>query len=149
LTLRILTVKSQAFERKKDIIGAIRALEDGIKGLPEGQDSLLSFDSEINLAQMASKMGNRYRSVDMYPTGSYQDYICLYVKLMKTRYKKLLKIAPTFPERIGLMSSIYKRAGDELRMLGKTKQSITMFKKAFLLHKSKDDYLGQAHSVSC
>eukprot|EP00026_Physarum_polycephalum_P000737 Phypoly_transcript_00738.p1 GENE.Phypoly_transcript_00738~~Phypoly_transcript_00738.p1 ORF type:complete len:1375 (-),score=209.00 Phypoly_transcript_00738:22-3720(-) len=128
LALRILTVKSQAFERKKDIIGAIRALDDGIQMVPEGQDKLLSFDSEINLAQLYSRMGNRYRSVEI--------------------YKKLLKIAPTFPERIGLMAPMYKRAGDELRMLGKTKQSINMFKKAFLLHKSQEDYLGQAHSLN-
>jgi hypothetical protein len=46
------------------------------------------------------------------------------------------------------MPSIYKRAGEELRMLGKTKQSITMFKRAFLVYKSKDDYHGQAHAVS-
>ena len=65
--VRVLTVKSQAFEKKKDIIGAIRALDDGNKELLEsGQDKLLSIDSEINLAQMFSKMGNRYRTVDMY-----------------------------------------------------------------------------------
>lgn len=46
------------------------------------------------------------------------------------------------------MPSLYKRAGEELRMLGKTKQSITMYKKAFLIYKSNDDHHGQAISVS-
>lgn len=63
---RVLTVKSQAFEKKRDIIGAIRALDDGNKLLQDGRDKLLSVDSEINLAQMFSKMGNRYRAVEMY-----------------------------------------------------------------------------------
>jgi hypothetical protein len=143
LEVRVLTVKSQAFEKKKDIIGSIRALDDGNQLLSEGQDKLLSIDSEINLAQMFSKMGNRYRSVEMYPAS-----LCISSKFNQIRYKRLLKVVPAFPERVGLMSSMYKRAGEELRMLGKTKQSITMFKKAFMLHKSKDDYHGQAHSVS-
>jgi hypothetical protein len=65
--VRVLTVKSQAFEKKKDIIGAIRALDDGNQLLSEGQDKLLGIDSEMNLAQMFSKMGNRYRAVEMYP----------------------------------------------------------------------------------
>lgn len=66
MEVRVLTVKSQAFEKKKDIIGSIRALDDANQLLQDGQDKLLSADSEINLAQMFSKMGNRYRAVEMY-----------------------------------------------------------------------------------
>lgn len=116
--------------------------------LEGGTDKLLFIDSEVNLAQMFSKMGNRIRSVEMYLYSFCCTFSYRFIILRNVRYKMLLKMVPSYPERVGLMPSLYKRVGDELRMLGKTKQSITMFKKAFLIHKEKDDYHGQAHSVS-
>ena len=145
LQVQVLIVQSQAFEKKKDAVGAMRVLNEANLLLPEGQDKLLKIDLEINLAQMYSKMGIRVRAKDLYPLPNIMYTLS---HLINARFKKLLKDVPALPELLGLMSSLYKRVGNELRMLGKTNQSISMFKKAFLLHKSQDDYHGQAHSVS-
>lgn len=142
LEVEILTVKSQALERKKDILSSIRALEEAFM-LIEGHSAVLEIDLLINLGFLYSKMGNRFRAVDMYLVFIYFWYF-----LEWRRYKRLFRMLPEVSQRESLLPAFYKKAGEELLMLGKTKQSIVMNKRAFVIYKARGDYSGQVHSVS-
>ncbi len=69
--MQIQGIRAQALERKKDVVGAIRCMEDAVQALGVEKedrkvDKTVEIDSNLTLAQLYGRMGNRTKAIDLY-----------------------------------------------------------------------------------